>query len=66
MLEAQSFEHRKPWVEARILELGEIFACGIYAWAVMSNHLHLVVHMNLQASGVKLHTQSVLQKIFSL
>jgi hypothetical protein len=25
----RSFEHRKPWVEARILELGEIFACGI-------------------------------------
>ena len=42
----QSFEHRKPWVEARILELGKIFACGIYAWAVMSNHLHLVVHMS--------------------
>jgi hypothetical protein len=42
----KSFEHRKSWVEARILELGEIFACGIYAWAVMSNHLHLVVHMS--------------------
>jgi REP element-mobilizing transposase RayT len=42
----QSFEHRKPWVEKRILELGEIFACGIYSYAVMSNHLHLVVHMS--------------------
>jgi REP element-mobilizing transposase RayT len=42
----KSFEHRKPWVEARILELGAIFACGIYSWAVMSNHLHLVVHMS--------------------
>jgi REP element-mobilizing transposase RayT len=42
----QSFEHRKPWVEARILELGDIFACGIYSYAVMSNHLHLVVHMS--------------------
>jgi hypothetical protein len=42
----QSFEHRKPWVEARIRELGEIFACGIYSYAVMSNHLHLVVHMS--------------------
>jgi hypothetical protein len=30
------FERRKPRVEARILELGEIFACGIYSWAVMS------------------------------
>jgi hypothetical protein len=42
----KSFEHRKAWVETRILELGNIFACGIYAWAVMSNHLHIVVHMS--------------------
>ena len=48
----KSFEHRKSWVEARILELGDIFACGIHAWAVMSNHLHLVLHMNLRAGKV--------------
>jgi REP element-mobilizing transposase RayT len=42
----QSFDHRKPWVEKRIMELGKIFACAIYAYAVMSNHLHLVVHMS--------------------
>ena len=42
----KSFEHRKSWVEARIIELGNIFACGIHAWAVMSNHLHIVVHMS--------------------
>ncbi len=47
----QSFEHRKPWVEKRILELGDIFACGIYSYAVMSNHLHLVVHMSPQTSN---------------
>ena len=28
----KNFEHRKPWVERRILEMGEIFACGIYAF----------------------------------
>lgn len=43
---SKSYEHRKSWVEARILELGDIFACGIHAWAVMSNHMHLVVHMS--------------------
>jgi REP element-mobilizing transposase RayT len=42
----RSFEHRKDWVEERILAIGEIFACGIYGYAVMSNHLHIVVHMN--------------------
>ena len=48
----KSFEHRKSWVEARILELGQIFACGVHAWAVMSNHLHIVVHMSLRAGEV--------------
>jgi len=47
----KSFEHRKSWVEQRILELGEIFACGIYAYAVMSNHYHLVVHMSPNAAN---------------
>jgi len=47
----KSFEHRKPWVEQRILELDQIFACGIYAYAVMSNHYHLVVHMSPSAAN---------------
>ncbi len=46
-----SFEHRKSWVEARIYELGDIFACGIYGYAVMSNHLHLVLHMSPATSN---------------
>jgi REP element-mobilizing transposase RayT len=33
-------------VKKRILELGEIFACGIYAFSVMSNHVHLMLHMH--------------------
>jgi REP element-mobilizing transposase RayT len=41
-----SFEHRKEWIEQRILELARYFAVGIYAYAVMSNHLHLVVHVD--------------------
>ena len=28
----------------RILELGDIFATGIYAFAVMSNPVHVVLH----------------------
>jgi REP element-mobilizing transposase RayT len=41
-----SFEHRKQWIEQRILELARYFAVGIYAYAVMSNHLHVVVHVD--------------------
>lgn len=36
-------EARQAWIERRILELAECFAVGIYAWAAMSNHCHIVV-----------------------
>ncbi|MCB1606873.1 MAG: hypothetical protein KDI71_07850, partial [Xanthomonadales bacterium] len=41
----RSFEHRRQWVEDRLLALAEIFAVGIHSYAVMSNHVHLVVHV---------------------
>ena len=37
------FEHRKAWVEARIHLVAECFAVAVHAYAVMSNHLHLVL-----------------------
>ena len=42
----QSFEHRKAWVEARLRLLAECFGVAIHAYAVMSNHLHLVVQFD--------------------
>ena len=33
-------------MEARLLELAECFAVGIYAYAVVSNHLHVVVQVD--------------------
>lgn len=42
----QSFAHRKQWIEDRLLELADIFAVAIYAYAVMSNHVHVVVHVD--------------------
>ena len=43
----QSYEHRRVWVEERILELGQIFAIDICAYAVMSNHMHLVLNVDI-------------------
>ncbi|MDH5572094.1 MAG: transposase [Gammaproteobacteria bacterium] len=45
-LSGQSFEHRRQWIEDKLLELGAIFACDICAYAVMSNHYHIVLHVN--------------------
>jgi REP element-mobilizing transposase RayT len=44
-LTGRSFAHRKQWAEDRLLELAEVFAVGVYAYAVMSNHLHDMVYL---------------------
>jgi hypothetical protein len=48
----QSFEHRKAWVEERLLDLARHFAVGVYAYAVMSNHLHVVLCVDPGAAAV--------------
>lgn len=43
----KSYEHRRDWVESRILELVQVFAIDVAAYAVMSNHLHLVLRVDI-------------------
>jgi REP element-mobilizing transposase RayT len=47
----RSYEHRRLWVEARIGELAEIFSVAVWGYAVMSNHLHVVVEVIPQAAA---------------
>jgi REP element-mobilizing transposase RayT len=44
----KSYEHRRQWVETRILALARVFCIDICSYAVMSNHYHLVVYINRQ------------------
>jgi len=41
----KSFEHRKEWVESRLARLAKSMAVDICGFAVMSNHIHLVVRI---------------------
>ncbi len=41
-----SYEHRRQWIEDRIRLLSSIFAVDICAYAVLSNHYHLVVKLD--------------------
>ena len=42
----RDFSHRRDWIRARVFELAEVFAIGVCAYAVMSNHCHLVLSVD--------------------
>ena len=45
-LTGKNYEHRKEWVVERLRELDGIFSIDLCAYAVMSNHLHLVLRIH--------------------
>jgi hypothetical protein len=44
-ISGQSYEHRRQWIEDKLLELTETFALEVCAYAVMSNHYQVVLHV---------------------
>lgn len=57
----KSFEHRKQWVENRLLLLAKVFAIDICAYAVMSNHTHVVLCVD-KSSAKSWSTEEVLRR----
>ena len=42
----QNFDHRRGWVEDKLLALSQIFAIDVCAYAIMSNHTHMVLFVD--------------------
>ncbi len=42
----RNYEHRRGWVEKRLLELSKSFAVDICAYAIMHNHSHIVLFVD--------------------
>ena len=42
----QSYEHRRQLIEEKLLELAAVFALDICAYAIMSNHYHVVLYVD--------------------
>ncbi|CAM4392082.1 transposase [Vibrio agarivorans] len=60
-LTGKNYEHRRGWVEDRVKQLTTIYCIGICAYAVMSNHYHLVVYVD-HKSAVTLSDHEVVER----
>jgi hypothetical protein len=57
----KDYSYRKTWVLDRLAELSGVFTIDICAYAVMSNHYHLVLHID-QARGRRLAAEEVVER----
>ena len=48
----KSYEHRRQWIEERLQILVDVFAIDVAAFSIMSNHTHLVLHVDHEAAKV--------------
>ncbi|MBL1275708.1 MAG: transposase [Ectothiorhodospiraceae bacterium] len=56
-----SYEHRRQWLEDKLLELASIFALDICAYAIMSNHYHVVFHIDREKAENWSHSEVIEQ-----
>ncbi|MCU7817187.1 MAG: transposase [Candidatus Thiodiazotropha sp. (ex Lucinoma kastoroae)] len=42
----KSFEHRREWIQQRLIELAGIFAIDLCGYAIMSNHVHTLLFID--------------------
>ncbi|OBT09440.1 transposase [Vibrio sp. UCD-FRSSP16_10] len=45
----KNYDHRRQWVESLLIKLESVFAIDIAAFAIMSNHLHVILHIDVDS-----------------
>jgi REP element-mobilizing transposase RayT len=47
----KNYDHRRAWVESLLFKLEAVFAIDVAAFAVMSNHLHVVLRIDIETAN---------------
>ena len=47
----KNYDHRRSWIESLLFELAAAFAIDVAAFAVMSNHLHVVLRIDIEIAN---------------
>jgi REP element-mobilizing transposase RayT len=61
----KSFEHRREWIQEKLFELAKVFAIDVAAYAIMSNHYHVVLHIDKERAE-SWSVQAVIEQWHSL
>ena len=54
-LTGNSYEHRREWIADKIKSLSGVFAIDVAAYAVMSNHYHVVLQVDQKVLKLGIH-----------
>jgi len=65
VLTGKSYEHCRGWVEERLLFLAKVFCIDVCAYAVMSNHTHVVLYVDDKKAN-RLSDKAILLRWFKL
>ncbi|MEW8051438.1 MAG: transposase [Candidatus Thiodiazotropha sp.] len=64
----KSYEHRRQWIVDRMKLLAKLFSIDICAYAVMSNHYHVILHVDITRAS-EWNEQDIIERwerLFSL
>ncbi len=61
----RDYSHRKQWIVDKIKDLSNIYAIDVCAFAIMSNHYHVILHVN-EKQAEKWTDKDVIERWYQL